>query len=72
MTPIIRLAAALLTEGEVAQRLSVKPQTLAKWRCTRRHPLPYVKIGHLVRYVPSHVEDFIHHGKEASGLPRAS
>lgn len=71
MTPIIRLATALLTENEVAQQLSVKPQTLAKWRCTRRHPLPYIKIGNLVRYAPSHVEDFIRRGRETPGLPHA-
>lgn len=34
----------------VAEALGVSTQTLANWRCTRRNPLPYVKIGRMVRY----------------------
>lgn len=30
--------------------LGVKDGTLAVWRCTKRYPLPYYKIGSNVRY----------------------
>lgn len=40
----------LLTPEQVATALSVSHRTLAAWRSTRRNPLPYVKVGRLVRY----------------------
>lgn len=36
--------------GIVAAALGLSTQTLANWRCTRRNPLPFVKIGRSVRY----------------------
>jgi excisionase family DNA binding protein len=40
----------LLTPAEVAERLGISTATLATWRCTKRYPLSYVKVGRLVRY----------------------
>lgn len=40
----------LLTPQDVATRLGVSTTTLSTWRCTKRYPLPYVKVGRLVRY----------------------
>ncbi len=40
----------LLTPQDVANRLGVSTTTLSTWRCTKRYPLPYVKVGRLVRY----------------------
>lgn len=40
----------LLNEDEAAERLNIEPSTLSKWRCTRRYPLPYVKVGRRVFY----------------------
>jgi predicted DNA-binding transcriptional regulator AlpA len=40
----------LPTTPEMAALLGVKPATLEVWRATRRYPLPYVKIGRLVKY----------------------
>lgn len=40
----------LLTTEEAAEVLAVKAQTLAAWRCLKRHDLHYVKTGRLVRY----------------------
>lgn len=42
--------ADLLTPAETAEYLGVKLQTLAYWRCTGRHNLPYMKVGNAVRY----------------------
>jgi len=48
----------LLTPQDVADRLGVSTTTLSTWRCTKRYPLPYVKVGRLVRYRLADVEDF--------------
>lgn len=49
----------LLTRAEAAAYLGVKPNTLAVWALTRRDPLPYVKVGRLVRYRRSDLEPFL-------------
>lgn len=51
----------LLTPQDVANRLGVSTTTLSTWRCTKRYPLPYVKVGRLVRYRLKDVEDFESH-----------
>lgn len=48
----------LLTPQDVAARLGVSTTTLSTWRCTKRYPLPYVKVGRLVRYRLADVEGF--------------
>lgn len=48
----------LLTPQEVANRLGVSTTTLSTWRCTKRYPLPYVKVGRLVRYRQADIEAF--------------
>ncbi|MGA2233489.1 MAG: helix-turn-helix domain-containing protein [Tepidisphaeraceae bacterium] len=50
---------ALLTPEQVAARLNVRVLTLSTWRATGRHSLPFVKIGHRVRYRASDVETWI-------------
>ena len=49
----------LLTPDDAAKMLGVEPGTLAVWRCTRRYPLPWVKVGRCVRYRPEDVAAFI-------------
>ena len=48
----------LLTPQDVADRLGVSTTTLATWRCTKRYPLTYVKVGRLVRYRADDVDAF--------------
>lgn len=50
---------ALLTPRDVARKLAISEETLTTWRCTRRQHIPYVKVGHLVRYRPADVSAFI-------------
>ena len=50
---------ALLTTSEMAKLLGVKPATLEVWRATQRYPLPYVKVGRLVRYRKSAGLEFL-------------
>ncbi|WP_010302578.1 helix-turn-helix domain-containing protein [Candidatus Odyssella thessalonicensis] len=49
----------LLTRKEAAKYLGTTESTLAVWACTKRYQLPMVKIGRLVKYRLSDLENFI-------------
>lgn len=49
----------LITEEAAAVVLGVKPGTLQVWRCTKRYPLTYVKVGRLVRYRRADLQAFL-------------
>jgi len=50
----------LLTPEEVAEILRLRsPRTLEFWRKRGRLPLPYVRVGRLIRYRVCDVEQFI-------------
>ena len=50
----------LMTSVEAADYLSVRPQTLAKWRMQDgKHTIPFVKIGKAVRYQRSELNKYI-------------
>jgi predicted DNA-binding transcriptional regulator AlpA len=42
---------------------------LAGWRCTKRYDLPFVKIGRVIRYRESDIQNFLeqHTVRPASG-----
>lgn len=42
-----------------AAYLGVSDRTLATWRCTGRHSLPYVKVGGRVRYRRQDLEAWV-------------
>ena len=44
---------------EAAKILGVQPNTLDIWRSTKRYPLPYIKVGRLVRYRQSALDAFL-------------
>ncbi len=48
-----------LEPEEVAEGLKVTTGTLAVWRCTKRYPLPWVKIGRRIFYRRRDVEKFV-------------
>lgn len=48
-----------VTTDEAAAYLGVEASTLAIWRCTKRYPLPYIKVGRLVRYRKSDLDAFL-------------
>ena len=52
----------LLTRKQAAEFLGVKEATLAHWKCTGRYNLSSVKIGRLVKYRVSDLEQFIAKG----------
>jgi hypothetical protein len=49
----------LLTTKEAAERLNITPHALSVWRCTKRYPLKYVKVGGAVRYRLQDIEQFV-------------
>ncbi len=44
---------------EAAAILGVREETLAVWRCTKRYPLSYIKIGRKVFYRGKDLASFI-------------
>lgn len=49
----------LFTRRQAAEYLGVKENTLAVWATTKRHPLPYYKVGRLVKYRLSDLQAFL-------------
>lgn len=51
----------LLTHRQAADFLGIKEGTLHVWRNVffEKHPIPYIKIGKLVKYRMSDLEDYI-------------
>ena len=58
---------ALLNERQAAELLGVAPQTLTVWRLRKSYPLPYVKLGRVIRYRLSDIETFIR-GRLVNGV----
>ena len=54
-----RIQSELLTRKEAAAYLGVTPETLAVWHCTKRYPIPVIKIGRLCKYKRSDLDAFI-------------
>jgi hypothetical protein len=48
-----------MSPDAAAAYLGVAPSTLAMWRCTKRYPLPYIKVGRLVQYRKNHLDAFL-------------
>ncbi len=59
----------LIDETEAAKILCVAPGTLRQWRHHKRYPLPYRKIGRLVKYDRAEVEAFIASGRQSGQVP---
>lgn len=50
----------LFDEDAAAEYLGgLSPTTLATWRCTHRYKLAYLKIGHVVRYRKSDLDEWL-------------
>jgi excisionase family DNA binding protein len=55
----INLSSQLLTRKEAAEVLGCKENTLAVWATNKRYNLPFYKIGRLVKYKLSDLENFV-------------
>lgn len=49
----------LLNTEEASQYLGVTRDTLAIWRTTRRYELPYIKVGRLVKYRLTDLDEWL-------------
>jgi helix-turn-helix protein len=59
MHSLIDAADPLWPPKMTAERLKVKPATLATWRSKQLVPLRFLKVGRLIRYRQSDVEAFL-------------
>jgi predicted site-specific integrase-resolvase len=57
----------LLDEKAAADFLQLAPGTLSVWRSTGRYKVPFVKVGHLVRYRRSDLETWLESRTRANG-----
>jgi len=53
------LPSPLVNEKRAAEILGIAVGTLQVWRCLRRYPLPYTKIGRAVRYRLEDLDEFV-------------
>ncbi|MCL1860332.1 MAG: helix-turn-helix domain-containing protein [Proteobacteria bacterium] len=58
-SPTLPNTGELLDDRAAAQILDVTVGTLSVWRSTGRYQLPFVKIGHKVRYRRSDLETWL-------------
>ena len=49
----------LLNSKETAEYLGVTENTLAVWRTNKRYKIPYIKVGHLIKYRQSDLEAWL-------------
>jgi len=49
----------LLTPFEAAEYIGVAENTLSVWRCVGRYNIAYIKVGRLVKYRKSALDDFL-------------
>jgi excisionase family DNA binding protein len=49
----------LLNVEQAAFFIGVTSHTLDVWRCTKRHSIPYLKVGRLVKYRKSDLESWL-------------
>jgi hypothetical protein len=50
ISEIAQHSRVLVDERKAAEVLGLSPGTLSVWRSTGRYQVPFVKVGHLVRY----------------------
>lgn len=60
----------LLERIEVAVLLGISVSTLEKWSSTRRDGPPFIKVGRLVRYRRSDVEQWLSSRRQVCEDPR--
>lgn len=50
---------ALLSSKAAARLLGIAPATLDAWLCTKRHAIPFFRIGRMIRYRAADLEAFL-------------
>lgn len=59
INPVLSKNTDLLSNDQAAEYIGVTPRTLEVWRCTKRHSIPYIKVGRLVKYRKSALDAFL-------------
>lgn len=56
---ILKFQPNLLGTDDAAAYVGVTPRTLEVWRCVKRHAIPYIKVGRLVKYRQSDLDAWL-------------
>jgi len=64
---ILQRTRELLDERQAAEVLQVAPGTLSVWRSRGRYNIPFIKVGHLVRYRRADLETWLESRTRANG-----
>lgn len=67
LSEIVHRSRDLLDEKAAADFLDLKPGTLSVWRSTGRYRIPFVKVGHLVRYRRTDLENWLQSRTRTNG-----
>ncbi|MGA2498393.1 MAG: helix-turn-helix domain-containing protein [Tepidisphaeraceae bacterium] len=59
MTPANIQRPKLLDDPAATEYLGLRPGTLSVWRCTRRYPLPYLRVGRSIKYRVEDLDRFL-------------
>ena len=65
--PTLPNSGELLDDQQAAKILGVTPGTLSVWRSTGRYRLPFVKVGHKVRYRRGDLEAWLASRRHENG-----
>jgi predicted DNA-binding transcriptional regulator AlpA len=57
----------LLDESKAAEVLGLSPGSLSVWRSTGRYQVPFIKVGHLVRYRVAELDAWLESRTRTSG-----
>ena len=57
----------LLSRKQAAAFLGISPDTLATWKCRKKHSIPIVRVGSLAQYKLSDLRHFIEERVERCG-----
>jgi hypothetical protein len=59
LTALLQPQTNLFGNDDAAAYIGVTPRTLEVWRCTKRHAIPYIKVGRLVKYRPAVLDTWL-------------
>lgn len=59
LSKLVERNPCLLDDKQAAEYLTVSPGTLSVWRSTGRYSLPFVKVGRMVRYRLSDLDEWL-------------
>ena len=67
LNELVQRTRDLLDERQAAEVLQVAPGTLSVWRSRGRYKIPFIKVGHLVRYRRGDLDAWLDSRTRANG-----